>query len=142
MKLFEIMQSPSGYGSNHFKNLEFEKLAILVKEKLTKKYGRANATGRNRLVFYSKNFVIKVPKNEDGLNDNTTEARSYQLSKKYKNPELAPARLIHLYDLPVIVMSKLNTDVPIKDLPDWASFYDTFQVGLDRKGRFKAYDYA
>lgn len=118
-----------------------EELLIPVHQMLQQKYGEPVGEGRNRLVFRSKTAVIKAPKNDEGLNDNISEF--HQFSKYGKeNPELARVRLIHINNIPLLFMELVDTSIPPRELPSWAGFYDTFQVGKSRKGQWKAYDYA
>lgn len=53
----------------------------------------------------------------------------------------AKCKLIHMKQsgIPILIMEKVN--ISVKDKPDWAWCYDCGQVGTDKKGRFKAYDY-
>ncbi len=106
---------------------------------LKRKYGAAIGEGRNREVFKGKNVVIKFPKNDDGVLDNYSE---FQTFKKEKFEQHAKCRIVHIRDVPLLVMELIDTTMSIKDLPSWATSYDCFQVGKNHKGDFKAYDYA
>lgn len=132
MKFHEIFEDVSPW---------LKQLLVRVNTLLQKKYGQPIGEGRNRSVYRSKTAVIKVPKNDHGLIDNTSEYRTFTKYGK-ENLELARVRLVHIFDVPVLFMELINTDIPINELPDWAGGYDSFQVGKTRKGQWKAYDYA
>lgn len=53
---------------------------------------------------------------------------------------MAKCKLIYIGGIPVIIMEKIDDNEDHK-LPKWAWKYDGGQVGLDKKGNFKAYDY-
>lgn len=90
--------------------------------------------GRNRITLTkNKKTVVKIPKNDDGDVDNRHEAICF---KSGDNPELAKCRLLNGH---LLVMEYI--DLSSKGKPDWAGFYDCEQVGLSRKGEWKAYDY-
>jgi hypothetical protein len=88
--------------------------------------------GRNRVVF-SRNdaFVLKVPKNLDGLADNWHERNwrheNYCLARLYKNV--------------ILVMQKVNRKINMTNLPLWTHYIDGVQVGKTRDGKLKAYDF-
>lgn len=105
---------------------------------LRSKYGGSLPRQRNRAVFLSKFVVVKVPVNERGLIDIFHEAHLY--SKK-DDENLAPCKLILVNELPVLMMQKLDTNIGTRPYPEWAKHVDARQVGLNRKGKFKAYDY-
>ena len=120
-----------------------EVIASLVQqahEVLQDRYGPARLAGRNRLVFESRGVVIKLPLNDYGMHDNEREARKYR-ERRYFHP-MAPCRLAKLFDIPLVVMQKVDTKVPYQDLPEWAAQVDCGQVGRDRRGALVAYDYA
>lgn len=98
--------------------------------------------GNTRIVYKHKNFVIKIPINDDGLHDNFMEAK---ISKKYKRePDqngISFARCKQLVN-GWLVMEFVDTEVEIKDLPQWAFYIDCWQVGYTSKKKLVAYDYA
>lgn len=95
--------------------------------------------GRHRCVFISNNreVVIKIPNCSMGIMANEDE---YQNQNHPENKH-AKCKLIHMKQsgIPILIMEKVN--ISVKDKPDWAWCYDCGQVGTDKKGRFKAYDY-
>ena len=109
-------------------------------EQLELKLGPPRSGGRNRVVFFSKHAVLKLPRNDAGMFDNSREARMYRAA--HHPYPLAACRLLHLHDIPVLMMTKLQLDAPVKDLPSWADYVDCGQVGRTLKGGFLAYDYA
>lgn len=96
--------------------------------------------GRHRCTFINKNrnVVIKVPSCELGMASNEDEYNSRN------DIQHANCKLLFLNKtrIPIIIMEKLNIDHPYKDLPDWANTYDCCQVGSNKSGKFKAYDYS
>lgn len=123
-------------------------------ESLIRKYGNPIGCGLSRLCFASKYCVIKVPINDEGYCDNKCEYISYIQGYEAYNKILslevgleqelrfAKCRLITIQGIEVLLMEKLDTQSDRHLLPDWADFIDCQQVGLDRKGQWKAYDYA
>lgn len=95
--------------------------------------------GRHRCTFISekRNVVIKVPNSKLGVISNLSE-----YSKK-DNENHANCRLLVLEKskIPIIIMEKLNLKVSFKDLPSWSKNYDCRQVGINKYGLYKAYDY-
>lgn len=111
---------------------------LAVVAKLSKKYGEAHC-GRNRATFIGKNYVFKIARNGCGEIDNWYEAR-------VKSEEYCKGRIIEIDEVRVLVQEKVipyyQAGVKAKDLPDWVDFIDCAQVGFDRKGVLKAYDFA
>lgn len=107
--------------------------------------------GRNRIAFLSPTGlnVIKVPLSNYGVNDNESE---YRYWKKRKTPEkssrgyvddtletpLARCRMMGIF----LVMEFVDDDVPPEKHPQWSIYVDCGQIGVNRKGRVVAYDYA
>ena len=56
--------------------------------------------------------------------------------------EMAKNKLILLKQtkIPILVMEKIQ-EVPYKNIPDWGTYVDGGQVGINKKGKFKAFDY-
>lgn len=102
---------------------------------LEKKYG-APQCGRNRATFISKTCVFKVPLSDYGFGDNTWEAKT-------KNERCARTKIKFVSGIPIAVMELLRhpTNEERWKLPDWTSMIDCCQVGYDKKGRLKAYDF-
>jgi hypothetical protein len=100
--------------------------------------------GRTRIVFLtpSQKSVIKIPLSWDGMADNDWEYRTFTKNRKSGECVYAPCRPSSLLGFPVLLMRKLDLDIPpVDQLPDWAGCIDCFQVGLDKEGRLLAYDY-
>lgn len=104
-----------------------------------------SGTYRNTFINEKGNFLIKIPKNHEGTEDNKREARAYKNSwnKPYltgyqSGMKLAPCRLLPNGCLLMVVVDiKVNYD----DLPKWARYIDSAQVGM-YKNNLVAYDYA
>lgn len=98
--------------------------------------------GRNRLVFADRDWVLKVPCNTAGMFDNEHEYQVYKRSQQLEHISgeirYARCRMCGPY---VLVMEQLDTSIDRESFPSWASWVDCGQVGLDRQGRFAAYDY-
>lgn len=116
-----------------FINDTFTAKAQALIDRLTSKYGEP-LCGRNRAVFISKFCVIKVPINDNGLVDNDWEA-------SVKSDITASGRWLELNGLVCCMQQKLNTEIPKRGLPAWVSSVDCQQVGYDRRGNLRAYDF-
>ncbi len=111
---------------------------ILPTIKLKDKYG-SSMDGKNRYVCISRSIVLKVPKNVYGVIDNLHEAR---LFKTENDTHLARCKIKLINGLPVLIMQKLTlVSNETHTFPDWAQCVESKQVGLDKYGRWKAYDY-
>lgn len=111
--------------------------------RLRAKYGEPVGEGRNRVTFGRGNIVIKVPKNELGMHDNAHEASTYRKYKGRKEDIYARSKIVHIFDIPILLMIHVDTKEGLKKegRPWWADFVDSLQVGVTRKGEWKAYDY-
>lgn len=100
-------------------------------------------SGRHRDVYLlpSGRNVIKIPSNTDGVGSNYREAQIRYNFDPWTGTERSYARCRLIPGTNYLVMELIDTDYDPDCLPDWASCIDCGQVGLDRKGRFKAYDY-
>lgn len=105
------------------------------------KYGEPIGCGRHRVVFGNDRRVFKVPRNDYGFHDNAWEFRKFSL-RNDKTIPMARCRIIDINEIPVLVMELLETGIPWRKLPDWATLVDGGQVGYDRNGNIVAYDYA
>lgn len=116
-----------------------------IYKKLKTKYGNPIGAGRNRVTFKRGNIVIKVPKNELGIHDNMSEARTYKKWKGHEKEDFyARSKIIRISDIPILLM--IHVDISTKGLskeerPWFADFVDSMQIGTTRKGEWKAYDY-
>lgn len=119
---------------------DMEEIRTQTIRTLQLKYGKP-AYGRNRATFFSKKFVIKVPINQYGDLDNTWEAKHFKTEPYYTK-----TRLIQINGLYCVMAEKLDRINPYSDqhrgsMPPWVDWVDCGQVGYDRKGRLKAYDF-
>lgn len=133
------------YFSGFFED-ETERAAQDLINFLVSKYGNPIGCGTTRMVFESKNNVIKVPINDAGISSNDWEGScSNEIYAKTKGIWLDNG-------LVIVVQEKLDLDFKfeknniIKDgssfkYPDWVNGIDCQQVGFDKNGNLKAYDY-
>lgn len=122
---------------NYFKLLQY----------FNDRYGKPVGAGRHRVGFSKGNVVVKVPKNDMGMMDNEREYRMYResIQKPKRHRPLARNKLIMIDDIPVLYIEKLDIEPNVYKhgpQPTWADEIDSQQVGVDRKGKWKAYDYA
>lgn len=106
--------------------------------------------GRHRIVFSRKGVVIKIAHCPDGEFANFQEYKSQDkimVYSKEQNKTLpiperrAKCKLFFLPNgAPALVMEKV--ECVTEGRPDWSDFYDCRQVGKDKEGNWKAYDYA
>jgi hypothetical protein len=82
-----------------------------------------------------------VPINTYGIDDNYFEYENQNNQQWVGNRARNRMIVLPKSGIPIIVMEKLNIDIHFEELPDWAWDYDSGQVGKDRRGRFKAFDY-
>lgn len=110
--------------------------AKIVLNRLMAKYGEPSC-GKNRATFIGKNFVIKFPRSDSGINDNCIES-------SYSDDTTAKSRGFILDGFLCVVQERLvmPTKEQRKSMPSWVDFIDCGQVGFDRKGNLKAYDFA
>lgn len=110
-------------------------LAAIEFEKLVAKYGPPSC-GRHRAAFISKHCVIKFPLCDKGIADNSYEATS-------TDEVNAKTKLINVGDFPCAIQERLvmPTSEQRKEFPSWTDFIDCCQVGFDKKGNLKAYDF-
>lgn len=98
--------------------------------------------GRNRLSYLSPSGrnVVKIPLNDYGAHDNNDEAFHFRRERAKWFP-LARCRLFCDGLLLVMEWVEIDPNWEYSDLPEWATWVDSGQVGLNRKGEFVAYDY-
>lgn len=110
----------------------------------TDRYGPKIGAGRHRVGFARGNVVVKVPKNDQGMIDNIREYNMYQRS--LKDPKgyhpMARNKLLYVDDVPILYIEKLDVSDRLENYPPWAEEIDSLQVGRDKKGKWKAFDYA
>lgn len=108
--------------------------------------------GRNRTVFDKGRYVVKVPRNFNGIADNDWEG-SVSNGETLGDPnhvQYARTRMFYWHDIPVVLMEKVEhanqeqtkeyLGTP-KGKSDWTWSVDCGQVGFNRQGRLVAYDY-
>jgi hypothetical protein len=120
-----------------FNNNQKDSNASIVLKKLIKKYGIPEC-GRNRATFISKNYVIKFPLNEDGENNNLSESN-------FKSKITAKSKFLNISGFYCTIQERLkNLEYPVdfEKLPQWTKKIDSGQVGFDKNGNIKAYDFA
>lgn len=100
---------------------------------LFEKYGTPDC-GRNRATFFSKHCVIKFPLNNAGWSDNDWEASC-------RHETLARGRFIQIADFVCVIQEKLTMPARSTKHPSWVDGIDGGQVGYDRRGNLRAYDF-
>lgn len=122
----------------YFESERLDALAIECLTQLEAKYGTPSC-GRNRATFISSHCVIKFPLNFDGIADNAWEAASHE------EPYLAKGRPLWIGDFNCVVQERLTMPRfdkhTSRNYPDWVREIDCAQVGYDKKGQLKAYDF-
>jgi len=101
-------------------------------------FGQEGEWGRNRLVFFTTNYVYKIPLNMEGLGDNDHEA----LCQGGTN---ATCWIEEDADgIPILIMERV-TPVQyrsMEDAPSWVLGVDCMQVGYSiLTGRLVAFDF-
>lgn len=106
-----------------------------------KKNGYPWQAGNTRVVFHRPRSVVKIPITDGGLAANAKERHSFTRRGRAGYLPTAACRLITdpNIGMPILVMERLNTDT-IHNAPDWVSWIDSGQVGLNRRGEIVAYD--
>lgn len=116
--------------------------------KLTEKYGTPIGSGLTRVVWNTgKGHVIKVPRDDKGCNDNTWEASTSIVQNKKSDEGYTHCRFFLVNDYCVAIaefVQEASYD-DIKEafnfIPEWIYYIDCAQVGFDKKGFLKAFDY-
>lgn len=105
--------------------------------------------GRSRKVYIDKknNLVYKLPITSNNNRYNIEERMNY-LAYLHDNTKIpvATCELFYTSDnVPVLIMEYVTDYIKVHktytDLPAWARFIDTYQVGYTSDGRLVAYDY-
>ena len=96
--------------------------------------------GRNRVAFLSPSGrnVVKIPLNDYGVADNSSEAVRWRKERADWYP-LARCRLF--CDLLVVMEVVDRCSLDYGKLPSWVSWVDCGQVGYNRRRKLVAYDY-
>lgn len=145
-----FQKHPENYNKfiNYVESVFGEGLLLNIHKKMCKKYGLPKI-GTSRVTYISKSVVFKVPISECGFRNNDLEASIISL---YENTEyeipIAKSRHLLNCEVPIVVMEKVKemSLSDIKDqygeMPDFVSAVDMGQVGLTKKGKLVAFDYA
>jgi len=130
------IKSFAEYITDEYFNSDYPMVQEII-SMLSKKYGEPDC-GRNRCTFKSKNFVFKVPRNYDGIDDN-----QYESSVRFKPDwtDYASAKIVLIKNFPVLLMVKVDINVDSDKLPSWVKFIDGNQVGYNKKGKIQVYDF-
>lgn len=112
-----------------------------VMARLRAKYGAPIGEGRHRITFKSKHVVVKMPKHMIAIHASQTEFDRFKRNDPSESGRLARCRMIQMHGVPLIVMERLETNIDYRTKPTWSWDYDAGQIGFDRKGNMKAYDY-
>lgn len=62
----------------------FDKNIAALNEKFKLKYGDPLGNGRHRIGYKVGNYVVKIPRNEDGISVNVKEVLKFQSNKNGK----------------------------------------------------------
>jgi len=120
------------------------RLSTSIQEEYDRKYVKLG-TGRNRSVYDMGNgWVVKVPINAFGLEDNLAESKIYTDTKEDPDGYLvkyAECSHFNYKDLPIVRMEKVKPVICKTGLPEWTDYVDCGQVGYNKKGELVAYDY-
>ena len=102
--------------------------------------------GRNRATYaLGPRHVLKIPVNEDGMYDNSSEAEQWRRRREHSSFPIARCRILLNKDgLPLLVMERVvpTEPKPRPAMPDWVYSIDCQQVGYTRKGALVAYDFS
>lgn len=113
-----------------------EKAEAILK-RLTAKYGEPSC-GKDRAAFISKHCVLKFPINDCGEMANDWEGSLI-------SDTTAKGKWLEIDGFVCVMQEKLvEVDWSVNeysDFPDWVGCIDCGQVGYDRRGRLKAYDF-
>lgn len=121
-----------GFGSA---DLDAQAEAALAK--LMAKYGEP-LLGTTRATFLSKNYVLKFPLNANGNRANDWEG-------SVSADHLARGRWLQIEGFICVMQERLVeldwNNTKYTDLPDWVECIDCGQVGYDKQGNLKAFDF-
>lgn len=101
------------------------------------KYGNPHC-GRNRATFLSKYCCFKIPLNADGEINNKTE-------DSFRSPITSTSKLLIIDGIICLMQEKLTPvdyDYNESELTEWSHLIECGQIGFNRKGVLKAFDYA
>lgn len=117
-----------------------------LSEYLTARFGLPIGSGRNRTVWKtSKGNVVKVPRNWNGAVDNEFESMNSDKTLGYEI--LGKTKCFYIDGIAILVMEYLErasceeVNEYIGSSFDWTDFIDCGQVGFNKNGQLRAYDY-
>lgn len=102
--------------------------------------------GRHRAVFDLGSWVVKIPTCDNGYADNDWEGSITSQSKR-RDIQYAETRMVYYRNIPIVFMEKIidasfdEIRKRLKKVPDWVYSVDCQQVGFNKHGELKAYDY-
>lgn len=139
---------PIAFDFFEFYDSEMNSKAFELAQRLFAKYGNYEL-GRNRLVFFSKFSVIKIPTANDGCADNDWEGSvcgGIARSREWESQEDANYPNTKLLEIDGLVCVMMERVEPVhfdnyNKVPDWVKGIDGGQVGFTKKGKLVAYDY-
>lgn len=106
--------------------------------------------GRNRCVFLFDKYVVKLPKNHDGIADNDWEgsvSNDHNTAPCEWQVQFPRTRLAYVNELSIVFMERIEAanEKEIRRrlgyVPKWVDCVDCGQVGFTRSGKLVAYDY-
>lgn len=117
--------------------------------RLTAKKAEYIGRGRHRISFRRGNFVYKLPRGCCGVDANRREHNFFKKHRKSRLPDgtlLARCRLLKNDVLVMEYLDAPNFDLQGAEVPPWARGWDWnsagAQIGIDRKGTLRIFDYA
>ena len=146
LKLNDIQKGTS-YNSEEY----FDKVLDIIVPKLESKGYEFLGQGRNRVAYISssRKVVIKIPLNSSGEFDNLHEYRYIRHIEKdpvYKS-YYGKNKLFQFKKpgISLLIMEYLSPikykDISDSEIKKWVSCIDCCQVGINKNGKIKAYDY-
>jgi hypothetical protein len=102
--------------------------------------------GRQRTAYLTRTnkYVIKVPTDGYGELANSIEATDYRENRFFGKEKLGRCRTFFSKKLEKVclIMEFITPALNREELPDWTSYIDCGQVGYNKDGILKAYDWA
>lgn len=107
------------------------------------RYGHPKA-GSSRITFFTEDSVIKFPLNGGGIVANANEYTQANIGELeyFEGVPVADNELRYTANgMPYLVMERVNTDIRDgRTLPEWADRIDDYQVGINSRGEYVAFD--
>lgn len=132
-------KNPTNLNAYYFQSQDFEVIPGLPLIEGYEVVGR----GCTRLAIRRRGhlWVWKIPLRPFGTYDNEREFRLYQ-ANYYPHARKAKCKLYYVCGVPLLLMEWVDiTNVPTP-LPLWVQHIESNQVGTNRRGELRAYDYA